>query len=171
MKFLPLKNGGAIQLFGNELMYWEEKIDSLKSRFPQKDFRVPFTKWLAVFKSIETHFLLSDNANYKFKNWAERIKHKQFIKEIDKKHRKLELDKLVATQNYWVIIVFGDEPTAQQLICDCNKESMFALLSIAPSSFFVVHKKYEWLLFFECKDEKIKIYKNQHFKTPLDEQV
>ena len=51
-------------------MYWEEKIDKIKKETDSKDFRVPFADWSAILKSIETHFIVKEDSNNIFSNWA-----------------------------------------------------------------------------------------------------
>ncbi len=44
-------------------MYWEEKMDRIKKETDSKDFRVPFTDWSTILKSIEAHFIVKEDSN------------------------------------------------------------------------------------------------------------
>src|ERR1700761_9427607 len=103
-------------------MYWEEKIDILKARFTPKEFRVPFSDWLEVMKKIERKFFRSERPAYRFRNWSERIMKSIPIARVPTLMIDKEISKLDNEKNYWVIVVFGDYPTAKQQLFDCGVE-------------------------------------------------
>lgn len=152
------------------IMFWEEKIDILKSRFSQEQFRVPFSDWHEIFKKIEAKYIRKESSHYQFQNWSESLKEKIHIRNISSQDIDTEISKLDSAQNYWVIIVFADNPTSRQYIYDCSPEAIKAILSIAPADFYIGHKKYEWLIY--CKvnraENTISLNKAKETLTPFD---
>ena len=151
-------------------MFWEEKIDRLKSKFSQEHFRVPFSDWEEIFKNTEAKYIKKGWPVYHFCNWSENLKEKTHIRNISRQDIATEISKLDSTQNYWVFIVFADYPTSKQFVYDCNVDAMKMLLSIAPADFYIGHKKHEWLIY--CKvnrsENSISINKTKVIKTPFD---
>ena len=151
-------------------MYWEEKVDSLKTMFPSSDFRVPFREWKDIFKKIENKFIYRDNLNYLYKNWRAGIKNQTLVRETLTSHLESELNKLDQDKNYWVVLVFGDDAGASQLIYDAKPQVIGTLIRLSGNSFFVIEKKYEWLTFFELNRQtrEMVIFKSGNGEVPFD---
>jgi len=151
-------------------VFWEEKVDILKSKFTQEQFRVPFSDWQEIFKKIEAKYIKKESSHYQFQNWSESLKEKIHIRSIACQDIDTEISKLDRTQNYWVIILFADNLSSRQYIYDCSPEAIKAILSIAPADFYIGHKKYEWLIY--CKvnrtENTILLNKAQKPPTPFD---
>lgn len=128
-------------------MYWEEKIDQIKSETSPNDFNVPFTEASAILKKIEDQFIIKENSNDRFSNWAGRLKAGQRIKEIKTAELEDELAKLDAEQNYWLILP-GNNPTTKYLLYDSKPYVIVKLLKLRVGDFYLGDKKYNWLMHF-----------------------
>jgi hypothetical protein len=151
-------------------MFWEEKIDILKKKFSQADFRDPFTDWSDILKKIEAKFILNDDPNYRFVNWSDKIKNKTIIKTVLRPTIYQQIKQLDSNNNYWVVIIDGNSPTSKHLVYDCKTNSLESLLSIISGSFYIIDKKYSWLSYFETDKEKneVTIIKSGNILTPFD---
>src|SRR3989337_2058532 len=92
-------------------MFWEEKIDRLKKEIDSKDFKVPFTDWSAILKNVEDKFIVKENSNYSFLNWADRLKDKRKIKELRTGDIENALVELNPDQNYWIVLAGDNSAT------------------------------------------------------------
>jgi hypothetical protein len=153
-------------------MYWQEKTDILKKKFRQSDFRDPFNDWPEVLKKIEEKFIVRTNSNYHFSNWRDNLKNRIYLRTIPRQGIYTELKKLNKDVNFWVVVTFGNDPTSNNWVYDCKIYSMEALLSIASGDFYIVEKKYKWMVFFEMDREKeeVALTKNGNSQTPFDNQ-
>lgn len=97
-------------------MFWEEKIDRLKRKFSQEQFHVPFSDWSVIMKKIEATFFVSGKPAYKYTNWSERLKEMPPFRIVSRQNINKVVSKLHPHTRYWVVIVFGDYPTAKQLV-------------------------------------------------------
>ncbi|MDO6433640.1 hypothetical protein Q4E93_23720 [Flavitalea sp. BT771] len=151
-------------------MFWEEKIDRLKSKFSQEQFRVPFSDWTEIFKKMEAKFVSNKWPIYQFCNWSEKLREKTPIRNVSQQDIDKEISRLDASQNYWMFVVLADNPTSRQYVYDCNTAALRELLSIAPADFYIGHKKYEWLVFFEVShtENSISLIKPGEIQTPFD---
>ena len=151
-------------------MYWEEKIENIKRRFSQAEFRVPFTEWPDILKKIEAKFVYRNNSTNHFANWGDNLKDQVPIHTISEAALSSEMEKLNPFQNYWLVILTSNNPTARHLVYDCKPKSLNAVLSIAPGHFFIVHKKLEWLTYFQVDKGKkeIKVSKCGDAQTPFE---
>lgn len=151
-------------------MYWEEKIDVLKKKFSQTDFRSPFTDWPEIPGKIEAKFVIKNNPDHHFTNWADHLKNKIFLRAVQRPAIFREIKKLDANSNYWVVIVSGNSPDSRHLVYDCKVNAMEALISLAPGDFYIVGKKYNWLLFSEADNEanEVRMFKSGHGSVPFD---
>ena len=132
-------------------MYWEEKIDILQRKYSQQEFRVPFTYWADIFEQIESRFIKNTRPSYHFTNWSENFKQSTHLRFVPNSEIGREIVRLNDGTNYWVIVVFGQDPTSKHYVYDCSINAMRTLLSMAPSDFYICSKKYEWLTFFRSK--------------------
>jgi hypothetical protein len=148
-------------------MTWEEKIDKIKKETDTKDFKVPFTDWPTILKNIETRFIVKENSNDRFSNWADRIKGKQKVKDLRIVDLETELAKLNPADNYWIIIS-GDNPTTKNLVYDIKPSVIPKLIGLRDGDFFIVDKKYNWLTYFKFNQTDIDVFKSGDQLTPLD---
>lgn len=151
-------------------MYWQEKIDILKKKFPQTDFRNPFMDWPKILKKMEAKFIIKENTNFHFTNWAGRLKNKVLVKTIIHQSIYQEIKKLSPDTNYWVVIVYGDYPTSKHLVYDCKLNSLEALLGFTIGDFYIIDKKYNWLSYFKIDREKgkVSLFKTANSMTPFE---
>jgi len=150
-------------------MFWDEKIEVLKKKFPQDQFRIPFSDWSDILKKIETKFL-KRSREYRFTYWSEYLKEKAPIRIIPRQEIGREIAKLSSRQNYWVIIACDNAPTTEHLVYDCKIDAAKALLSIAPADFYLGDKKYAWLAYFkvDCAENRISLINAGVTPTPFD---
>jgi hypothetical protein len=148
-------------------MVWEEKIDRLKSENDPKDFRVPFTGASTILNNVEAKFVIKDNSNYRFSNWADRIKDKQKIRNVRKADLDTELIKLNPDNNYWVVLS-GRNPSTKNLIYDSKPSVISKLVRLRDDDFYIVDKKYHWLAYFKFNQTDIDVFKSGDKQTPWD---
>jgi len=150
-------------------MHWEEKIDGLQSKFSQEQFRVPFSDWSEIFRKVEARFIINEWPVNQFYGWSEKLKGETHIRNISQLDIDKEISKLDISQNYWVFIVFVNNPTSKLYVYDCNVDAIRALLSIAPSDFYIGHKKYEWLVYFkkDLSENTVSLIRPKEIRTPF----
>jgi hypothetical protein len=148
-------------------MYWEEHIDILKKRFLQSDFQDHYTDWPTILRSIESKFIVKRDSNYHFTNWIDNIKNQSLIRTIPRDKIKAELDKLNSTTNYWLVVT-GNTPTSKLLVYDCKLTPMNAIISLTKDHFFIIDKKYKWLVFFQADNDQVSLIKSANGETPFD---
>lgn len=150
-------------------MFWEEKIDILQKQFSSGDFHVPFTKWTNIIKNIEAAFIIHDS-NYHYSNWSERIKQKTFIGIVTLPEIYQHVHQLESNTNYWVVIVQGQTPTSKHLVYDCKPIAMIALLEFTSADFYIIDKKYNWIVVCELNQNSCtySISKSGSVPTPFD---
>lgn len=151
-------------------MFWEEKIDNLKKEFTQTDFHSPFTDWPKILKKIEAKFIIKPNSIYHFTNWENNLKNKTYIKTTLHTTTHEEIKRLETDKNYWVVVVNGNYPTAKHLVFDCKVNSLRALLSFISADFYIIDKRYNWLVLFKTDYEKgeVKLFKSGDSQTPFE---
>ncbi len=149
-------------------MTFEEKIDRLKHKFPELDFKDPFIYGIEILKSIERKFIVTKDVRYDLNNlrpdyakWSENIKNKIEIISIDTKDLNQWLIKLDPNSNFWIVLTPGPVTSGKNLVFDCKPNALVDLYYMTQMSFFLVDKKYSWLLFFELgKMKTTTIYKS-----------
>jgi hypothetical protein len=149
-------------------MHWEEKIDNLKKETDPADFRVPFTDWSNILKSIEDKFLVKENSNYIFSNWQDRLRSKRKVMEIKTVDLESELRKLASDQNYWIVLG-GDNSATKNLVYDSKPGAMLKLLRLRDGDFYIGDKKYNWLTYFKYNQTGFDVFKSGDQQTPWDE--
>lgn len=151
-------------------MAWEEFIDGLTQTYPQEQFRVPYTAWAGIFRSIEESFIIKEWSQYIYTNWLGKVKRETPIKTIILQQLDNEVSKLENNTNYWVVIVFGNSRDSRQYVYDCQVNSMKVILERAPADFFIVDKRYNWLTYFKVDRDKseVSISKSGDGQTPFD---
>lgn len=149
----------------------------LKKKISTPDFKDPFTVGTSILKSIEKKFIATkdlardlNNLRQYHSNWADNIKHKMEIRSIDLNDHNSWLEKLEQDTNYWIVITSRFTPSAKHHVYDCKPSALITLIGNLQSDFFVVDKKYKWLLYFKV-DEHTKtatIFKSGNTKTPFE---
>lgn len=158
-------------------MYFEEHIERLKNEFSSSDFRVPFSEATEILKKIERKFIKVkdiqtdlNNIGQNCSNWAENLKNKIELKNMNIFQIKEHLNVLNHDEKYWTILASSNNPSTKNYIYETKLNSIIALLNIRVDDFFIADKKYEWLIYFQIDKEKknSKIYKSGDIKTPFD---
>ncbi|HEY5824022.1 MAG TPA: DUF6756 family protein [Cyclobacteriaceae bacterium] len=148
-------------------MHWDEKIDKLKKETDPDDFKVPFTDWSTILKKIEDKFIVKENSNYVFSNWADRLKDKEKIKELKTVDLEAEVAKLTPEQNYWIVLT-GDNSATKNLVYDGKPGVILKLLQLRDGDFYIGDKKYNWLTYFKCNQTDIEVFRSGDQQTPWD---
>ncbi|MBF9255810.1 hypothetical protein I2I11_21100 [Pontibacter sp. 172403-2] len=152
-------------------MFWKDKIDILKKKHSSSDFRVPFSDWSGILKNIENRFVIKENASYSFSNWADRIKNKELVVETSLNVVQEYIEKLNKSQNYWVVLPSGQEPTSKHMVYEGKPSVILEIANISRSDFFIGEKKYSWFAYFNCDRETntLNVYKSGNKATPFEE--
>jgi hypothetical protein len=148
-------------------MSWEEHIDGIKRDTDPRDFRVPFTDGSKILKKIEDEFIVKEDSKYSLSNWFDRLKDKRKIKEFGMDDLEDELNKLTPAQNYWIVMA-GRNPTTKNLVYDSKPNVILQLLCRREEDFYIVDKRYRWLVYFKDSPPDIEIFKSGDRKTPWD---
>jgi hypothetical protein len=148
-------------------MFWEEKIDGLKKETDAKDFKVPFTDWSTILKKIENKFIVLENSNYLFSNWADRLKNKTKIKEFLTVNSDQEIEKLDNDQNYWIVLT-KNRADSKSLVYDSKPKIIAKLVGLWDGDFYIVEKRYNWLAFFKRRQDDMEVFKSGDELTPWD---
>ncbi len=151
-------------------MFWEEKIERIKTKFTQNEFRVPFSDRSEIMKKMEARFVISSKPAYRNTNWSEGLKERVVLRKITYEAIFPAISTLDPAANYWVVIVLGDSSMVQQLIYDCKPAAIVQLVAIAPGNFFIGDKKYQWLVYFNKNrtENTVTMIKAGSSSTPLD---
>lgn len=158
-------------------MFFEEKIDRLKTKFSPADFKVPFTDGSTILKTIETKFIIIkdlnkdlNNLRQHFNNWADNIKYKVEVNSVDLNDHNAWLEKLDSNANYWMVLAYGDLQSHKHLVYDCKPNALIALYYITQNDFFVVDKKYNWFSYFQVNRQtnKATIFRSGEKMTPFE---
>lgn len=154
-------------------MYWTEKIDLLKKKYPAADFKDPFTDGKQVIEKIIARLFKTTWLNFtQAENKATLLRHGGCIKTITVEQLyKKELPGLQNGRNYWLLMLNLPMDLGYK-VYDCKYEPLKELLLLSSGQMkqevCVVDKKYEWLLFFEIDNNRdaVKIYqagRNKNF--------
>lgn len=151
-------------------MFWEEKLDQLKKKVSKTDFRDPFTDWPEIMKKIESAFIIKTDSRTHFNHWADQLKHKKPIKTIALSALSQEINKLDAQMNFWFVLVYGEHSSAKHLVYDCKRHALQELLPHVIFDFFLIGKKYDWLIYFKVDRQSgsVQLFKSGNAVTPLD---
>ncbi len=153
-------------------MYWSEKIDLVKKKFPTTDFKDPFRSGGGIIEKIIVKLFESTWLNFsESENKATLLKQGEYIKSCTVKQLyKDELPLLDKDKNFWLFLI--KLPMGSNLqVYDCKYEPLRELLYLSSGQneqeFCIVDKKYSWLLYF--KVDRIKdlaeIYKTGNIDT------
>src|SRR5688572_3373768 len=128
-------------------MYFEEKIDRLKRRFSDQDFKDPYLSGIEILKSIEKKFIVVKDIRYDLNNlasgytkWSENIKNKIEIKSLDTSELPQWVKRLDPNSNFWMVLTPYSTANSK-LVFDCKPNALIELLFISRTSFSLVDKK------------------------------
>ena len=147
-------------------MYWSEKIDLVKKRFPVTDFKDPFRSGGEIIEKIIVNQFKSTWLNFsESENKVILLKESELIKTCTTKQ--LYDDQLPALRKdtkFWLLLIkLPMGPNLQ--VYDCKVEPLRELLYLSSEQeeqqFCFVDKKYSWLLFFKVDRirDVVEIYK------------
>lgn len=132
-------------------MYWNEKIDLIKKKYPHKDFSTPHVDRKEILKKIETKFIGRskdyydlNNFNNRFCNWWTEIKETTFVGSESEIQSLLNFafDK---KEQFWIACEFTDGI----MIYKSKLEPALHLISIGQSwtdTFHVIQLKYDFII-------------------------
>lgn len=134
-------------------MYWNEKIDLVKKKFPD-EFKDPFRAGPEIVKKIVTILFDCTMLNFiESENRAELLGHGTLIKRCSLKQLySEELPRLDNGSNYWLFL-FKIPMGSNFQVYDCKYQALRELVYLSSGQdeqdFCIVDKKYAWLLFFK----------------------
>ncbi len=157
---------------------FREKIIGLARslKIPREQFTVgPFVDWPAIQKRIESRFVMKTRSDLSSLEWPENFKGKPKVI----KSRTFEpyeyLDELLPEgEIFWFILIDTATLQPKLWLFQGNIRAIQKVLSQLPGfSYYIIAKKYEWLLFNDQKDEFIALgelpEKPETFKEPEPE--
>lgn len=145
-------------------MYWNEKIDLVKKKFPD-EFKDPFRAGPEIIKKIVAKLFESTLLNFiESENRAGLLKHGTLTRHCSLKQLyNEELPRLDNGSNYWLLFVRLPMGSNFQ-VYDCKYQALRELVYLSSGQdeqeFCIVDKKYAWLLFFKIDRPKdtVEIY-------------
>jgi len=148
-------------------MYWSEKVDLIKKTYPAPAFRDMFRQGGNVIEKIIRRFHHASYLTFtQSDNPKVLLKSSQFINEIASPQLESYLEQRLETnQNYWLFLL--NTPMGKPFqVYDCQQKPLINLYYSAypmHQRFYIVDKKYRWLLFFEqqSKTDTICIYESK----------
>jgi hypothetical protein len=155
-------------------MYWEEKINLIKKKFSVTDFKEPYLTGIEI---VEKIILKMHNATlekyYAIEDKVQIIKDVSLLRKCTVKElHNVELPKLEKDTHFWLLLV--NMPLGKSYkVYDCKynplKELLYYSSNVANQTFYVVDKKYKWLLFFkvDTQNNMVEIYKSRSVKKIL----
>ena len=150
-------------------MYWNEKIDLVKKKFPAKDFKDPFRFGVEIIGKIIVKLFKSTLVNFsESEDKVKLLKQSTHLKTCTVKQLyKDELPQLDKDKNFWLLLI--KLPMGPNFrVYDCKYEPLQELLYLTSGQvqqeFCLVDKKYLWLLFFKVDriNDTVEIYKTEH---------
>lgn len=134
-------------------MYWEGKIDLLKQHFPPEEFRVPFSDSREIIQKIKSRFV-NDAPWHPNKLWSVSLKGKTRVTYLPFEQVRDYLLALDDGPVYWVVVIRA----GIQYVYHANEAATLHLAAMSQGDFFVVDKKYKWMLFFERAKDGYEVY-------------
>ena len=157
-------------------MLFEEHIERIKKKFSVTDFRVPFVDAREVLGKIERKFVggrvIETNSTifWRSPNWIESLEDKTELGRVSVEQIEQFLNVLDRGKNYWIVVARGESPFLEYYVYDVRLNAMIELISICAGDFFVVEKKYNWLISFSSDKKKgiVIVSKSGSHETPFD---
>ncbi|MBO9632665.1 MAG: hypothetical protein J7578_06060 [Chitinophagaceae bacterium] len=119
------------------------------SRFSPKEFdTVHLTAWVEVFKKIESIFIKKYNSNTKFNWWWENLKDDTLSVQFPENDGYQYLHQLINPNEkiFFVVCDQANNPTKQWIYEGTIAPIQFVLDNISRIEYYLVSKKYEWML-------------------------
>lgn len=114
----------------------------------------PFTHWPEIQKKIEARFVMKNRSNLTPAEWPEYFKGRQEQIPL-RSFEPFELleDLLPENEIYWLLLPDPSQQEAKLWLFQGTVQAIQKVLGQLPKlSFYVVAKKYEWLLFYDQKE-------------------
>jgi hypothetical protein len=138
---------------------FREKIIGLARslNLPREQFTVgPFVDWPAIQKKIESRFVIKTRSDLSPLEWPENFKGKQQLIPSRTFEPYEYLDELLPDNEIYWLILFDQTAQPKLWLFQGYVRAIQKVLSQLPHMpFYVIAKKYEWLLFNDRKDEFI----------------
>ena len=79
------------------------------------------------------------------------------------------LNELDNQTKYWVVLTLANKLTSKQWVYDSKPNVISILASMTKQSFFVVHKKYDWIVYFDLdkENQEYSLFKSGKASTPF----
>lgn len=154
-------------------MFFEEHIERIKKKFPVSDFRIPFLDASDVLGKIEKKFIGGKSVEtsiaivWRSPNWMEGIDDKTELARIGTTQIEQFLSCLNPGINYWIVIAQGVNRFVKYFVYDARLIPMIEIINIASGDFFIVEKKYKWLIGFSNDNGNLTVYKSGSQLTPF----
>lgn len=139
-------------------MHWNEKIDLVKNKFSPAEFKDPFRTGKNIIDKI-----IQKLHNASFQKFEQTVDKETLIKDgillktcnVQQLYKE-ELPKLPKDNNVWLLLV--QVPMGSGLkIYDCQYEALRELVylssGLSKQDFYIVDKKYAWLLYVKIDHE------------------
>ncbi|MBD2770252.1 hypothetical protein IC235_20390 [Hymenobacter sp. BT664] len=159
-------------------MYWNEKVELIKRRFSDLDFKDPFRSGGKIIEKIIVKLFGSTWQNFtSAANRSTLLKQGKLLKTCTMNELyKDELPLLGSDQNFWLLLI--NLPMGSGFhVYDCKYEPLRELLYLSSGQneqeFCVVDKKYSWLLLFRLNRVKnlVEIYTTGNINIPMIRQI
>ncbi|KAA9340828.1 DUF6756 family protein [Adhaeribacter soli] len=114
----------------------------------------PFIDWPAIQKRIESRFVMKTRSDLSPLEWPEHFKGKQQVIKSQTFEPYEYLDELLPVNEiFWLLLPDSAQEQKLWLFQGYIRPIQKVLSQLPKTSFYVVAKKYEWLLFNDRKDE------------------
>lgn len=157
-------------------MYWNEKIDLVKKKYPYPAFKDPFREGGEIIEKVIRKF--HDATYLTFTQSEEReylLKDCMLMKEttvFDLYQN--EMDKLDTNTNYWLFLINIPMDSGFK-IYDCSKQALQYILYLSSGvnnpEFYIVDKKNNWIAYFtiDMNSDLVSIYKSGNTQTIFEQ--
>ncbi|MBK0401944.1 hypothetical protein I5M27_03040 [Adhaeribacter sp. BT258] len=114
----------------------------------------PFTHWPAIQKKIESRFIMKTSSDLQPQEWPEHFKGRQKLIPLKGFEPYEYLDELLPENEiYWLLLPDPNVQESKLWLFQGTVQAIQKVLSQLPKlAFYVVAKKYEWLLFYNQQD-------------------
>ncbi len=136
-------------------MYWQDKVYEVRKRYDLSDheLRTPYTDWPKIMKKIEANFIIKENAKDHFANW---LLHLNTNLVTQQSNDLTDWKTVLPKSGHYYLVLTGKVASNKHFVFDCSLKALIALVDLVEDShFYVIDKKYHWLILFE-RDEAFK---------------